>query len=159
MTQELNPDYPLDDRATAKRLEAEIARLSRELIERSGELQDWRDMFAAAAALPLPEELRRIKLWPNKWHPDCAAIALLIDQQATDSKMVSVFNGIAHEIRGQRDDLAACLLWLEQNPDLIQRSNEDNSDGLNWALALPSMDISWHPSLIRAVDAGRKLKP
>ncbi len=42
------------------------------------ELQDWREMVEAFVALPLPEELRPRKLWPNSWHQDCALIAFAL---------------------------------------------------------------------------------
>ncbi len=45
------------------------------------ELQDWRELVEAVCSLPLPEEHRRRKLWPNDWHQDCAAVAFLIQSQ------------------------------------------------------------------------------
>lgn len=46
--------------------------------ETSRELQDWRELFEAVACLPLPEQLRPRALWPNKWHKDCAVVALAL---------------------------------------------------------------------------------
>lgn len=45
------------------------------------ELADWRGLSAAFTALALPEEHRDVKLWPNTWHRDCAAVAHYIDEQ------------------------------------------------------------------------------
>lgn len=47
-----------------------------------GELGDWRELAEAFYALPLPEQMRQKKLWPNKWNKDTAVIALCLHQLA-----------------------------------------------------------------------------
>ncbi len=57
--------------------------------ERAGtarELQDWRELSQAFAALPLPPEQREYKLWPNQWHKDCAVVALALHNCADEEK-------------------------------------------------------------------------
>lgn len=69
-------------RTAAKELKNENAALAKQLnkLEEklAGELKDWRELFEAFAVLPLPEEHRQRKLWPNKWHKDCAVVALAL---------------------------------------------------------------------------------
>lgn len=69
------------------------------------ELQDWRELVEAVCELPLPPEQRKKKLWPNKWHQDCAMVAFALHgSEETAAELV-----LAHRALEDIGTLAHCI--------------------------------------------------
>lgn len=60
---------------------AEFHRAFNDMAAKYGRLHDWEQVFEAALCRPATP----IKLWPNKWHQDAAAVAFLIRNLEQDN--------------------------------------------------------------------------
>lgn len=52
-------------------------------------------------------------------------------------------------------ELETAFDWLEQNPDAIQRSIEDDEDGLCWGVEITPGRWGWYGSILAAVNAAK----